>query len=191
MDFRPSSSEVLTTVNSRLTTLVVNIERLESARREAVLDEDIVCLCTAIGTKCSPTSSNIQPFIHQQFIQTAGMRVHPLKSLYSSGIPSSTSLDLNPVAVEEEERELCIICHTQPVTRALLPCRHACVCGVCFKRTGLCPVCRSRIASFLVTHDESSLPAPDQDEAEMAEATSNRLNNMSLGQLVRAIWNAH
>jgi hypothetical protein len=40
----------------------------------------------------------------------------------------------------------CVVCQESPVTRAMLPCRHACVCARCFTRLrDRCPMCRAHV----------------------------------------------
>lgn len=31
-----------------------------------------------------------------------------------------------------QTEQLCVVCHYFPLSRALLPCRHTCICAVCF-----------------------------------------------------------
>lgn len=71
-----------------------------------------------------------------QHVKLAGGQSWPLRSLF---VPSG------PV---------CVVCQTEPAGLALLPCRHACLCGACFARVHSCPVCRARIvACFRVDPD--------------------------------------
>lgn len=32
----------------------------------------------------------------------------------------------------QQQDQLCVVCHYFPLSRALLPCRHTCICAVCF-----------------------------------------------------------
>ncbi len=51
----------------------------------------------------------------------------------------------------------CVVCQESPVTRAMLPCRHACVCAGCFVRLrDRCPMCRSQVKSFILIGDEDN-----------------------------------
>ena len=63
----------------------------------------------------------------------------------------------------------CVICQTAPVSRVLLPCRHACVCNSCFIQLDRCPMCRSIIRSHfsLVSEDEEA----EEDSLEESENT--------------------
>eukprot|EP00112_Aurelia_sp_Birch-Aquarium-sp1_P013747 Seg2932.3 transcript_id=Seg2932.3/GoldUCD/mRNA.D3Y31 product="Cell growth regulator with RING finger domain protein 1" protein_id=Seg2932.3/GoldUCD/D3Y31 len=168
--------------------LAVVVELDKETRREAILDEDIVSLLTVIDTKSRDVTERCRWSIDYQCIQTANGRIIPLKNLYSSGVPD---LEANTeAATANQTQDLCIICHSFPVTRALLPCRHTCICGVCFRRTKLCPICRDSITSYIVTSDESNLPMPIPDEEEIREQTREGLNNMGFIELVKAIWNA-
>ena len=51
--------------------------------------------------------------------------------------------------------EDCIICWGAPATRALIPCKHLCLCDKCDVQLHLCPLCRSPIVAVVST---------DQDE---------------------------
>uniref|UniRef100_A0A1B0DEH9 Uncharacterized protein n=1 Tax=Phlebotomus papatasi TaxID=29031 RepID=A0A1B0DEH9_PHLPP len=83
--------------------------------------------------------------------------------------------------------QLCVVCHYFPLSRALLPCRHTCICAVCFCEyiqnknctkpmqevmvhfNGLlfaftaklerCPMCRAPITSYFCIRSEEYLPA--------------------------------
>jgi hypothetical protein len=33
---------------------------------------------------------------------------------------------------QQQAEQLCVVCHYFPLSRALLPCRHTCICAVCF-----------------------------------------------------------
>ncbi|KAH9507248.1 hypothetical protein Btru_056714 [Bulinus truncatus] len=44
----------------------------------------------------------------------------------------------------------CVVCQTKPVSCALLPCRHACVCISCFKLLDRCPMCRGALDSYFL-----------------------------------------
>jgi hypothetical protein len=32
----------------------------------------------------------------------------------------------------QQSEQLCVVCHFFPLSRALLPCRHTCICAICF-----------------------------------------------------------
>ncbi|XP_038071437.1 cell growth regulator with RING finger domain protein 1-like [Patiria miniata] len=42
----------------------------------------------------------------------------------------------------------CVVCQNGPVSIALLPCRHTCVCSSCFPLLNKCPMCRRHFDSF-------------------------------------------
>jgi len=81
----------------------------------------------------------------------------------------------------------CVICQESYITRALLPCKHACVCSVCFQRIELCPLCRSTIQNFIPFNQNSPQNAPDESLSQPAEPStqednsSNDNNNTSRG----------
>lgn len=59
----------------------------------------------------------------------------------------------------------CIVCHTDVINRALLPCRHACVCDGCFLRLDKCPMCRSVIESYFQLTPKDGVPWSEDDVA--------------------------
>ena len=66
------------------------------------------------------------------------------------------------VGDEGGENNLCVVCQENPVTRAMLPCRHACTCRKCFVRLmDRCPMCRARVTSYiLIGEEEPETPPP-------------------------------
>eukprot|EP00475_Leptophrys_vorax_P032730 TRINITY_DN5089_c0_g1_i1.p1 TRINITY_DN5089_c0_g1~~TRINITY_DN5089_c0_g1_i1.p1 ORF type:complete len:528 (-),score=144.65 TRINITY_DN5089_c0_g1_i1:34-1617(-) len=48
-----------------------------------------------------------------------------------------------------EIQDDCSICLTEVKNVILLPCRHCCVCHLCFEKIDKCPVCRSQFTSFI------------------------------------------
>ena len=42
----------------------------------------------------------------------------------------------------------CTVCQNAPISRVILPCRHACICNSCFPLVNRCPMCRGVIYSF-------------------------------------------
>jgi len=176
--------------SAELCTLIVSIELPKLACSEAVMNEDIVCLLTVFSGKTMRTDNNRNWTVDYQVIQTADGRLFTLKNLYASGVPNLDTGARAASFTSDSHPDLCIICHSNHVTRALLPCRHQCICGACFKRTKLCPVCRSNVTSFLVTGDESHISMPLPDEEELAEQTREGLSGMGIVELIKAIWNA-
>lgn len=83
-----------------------------------------------------------------------------------------------------QKEQLCVVCHYFPLSRALLPCRHTCICAVCFckwsechkeitqinysslllaAKLERCPMCRSPITSYFCIRSEEYLPADFSD----------------------------
>uniref|UniRef100_T1HKF0 RING-type domain-containing protein n=2 Tax=Rhodnius TaxID=13248 RepID=T1HKF0_RHOPR len=61
----------------------------------------------------------------------------------------------NDGEVREEEELLCVVCQFFPLSRVLLPCRHACICALCFSRINTCPMCRAQISSYFCVRNEN------------------------------------
>ena len=59
----------------------------------------------------------------------------------------------DPPSAEEQEdlgQNLCIVCQMMPISRALIPCGHACLCVMCFDKMNTCPMCRQVITSSFI-----------------------------------------
>ncbi|KAG5314001.1 PREDICTED: cell growth regulator with RING finger domain protein 1-like [Acromyrmex echinatior] len=54
--------------------------------------------------------------------------------------------------------QLCVVCQYFPLSRALLPCRHTCICASCFGKLDRCPMCRSPIKSYFCIRSEEYMP---------------------------------
>ena len=54
--------------------------------------------------------------------------------------------------------QLCVVCQYFPLSRALLPCRHTCICASCFSKLDRCPMCRSPIRSYFCIRGEEYMP---------------------------------
>lgn len=121
-----------------------------------------------------------------QYLKQASGQLSCLKQLYlATGDPSSSddggsaqisgSLSLaEPVACADSTgpllctdsvlqdcpgiEQLCVVCHYFPLSRALLPCRHTCICAVCFGKLDRCPMCRAAITSYFCIRSEEYVP---------------------------------
>jgi hypothetical protein len=45
----------------------------------------------------------------------------------------------------QQSEQLCVVCHFFPLSRALLPCRHTCICAICF--------CKFLVKNFQILHN--------------------------------------
>lgn len=66
-------------------------------------------------------------------------------------------------AFDSENTRLCVICQTSSISHTILPCRHACVCGLCFERIDKCPLCRSSINSFFKIRDGEDIDLEEEN----------------------------
>jgi len=89
-----------------------------------------------------------------------------MQNLYVSRDSDSTSSTLDYGDMQSiSDLGLCVVCQVSPVERALLPCRHACICNGCFAVLLNCPLCRTFItSSFDVT--SSSVQGRPNDQAD-------------------------
>lgn len=124
------------------------------------LGDEVVCLLSVFHVRDSvcPASTNI-------ISQLAKLRrggVLCLQTLYTPGI---TAPD------EDQPISCCVICQDLPISRALLPCRHACVCGDCYDLIDKCPLCRGSITSYFELDDPQReakvMPNPPPQAAQM------------------------
>ncbi|CAH0728611.1 unnamed protein product, partial [Brenthis ino] len=88
-----------------------------------------------------------------QYLKQANGHLSCLKQLYVSG--ESTETCESETEMGEYAREaLCCVCAAAPLSRALLPCRHACLCARCLPKLDKCPICRSAITSYFCIRNE-------------------------------------
>lgn len=115
-----------------------------------------------------------------QYLKQANGQLSCLKQLYLAAGESATedittstqssSLSLaEPVACAgsagpllcsdgPQPEQVCIVCHYFPLSRALLPCRHTCICAICFAKLNRCPMCRAPITSYFCIRAEDYIP---------------------------------
>ncbi|XP_014260678.1 cell growth regulator with RING finger domain protein 1-like isoform X2 [Cimex lectularius] len=104
-----------------------------------------------------------------QYLKQANGQLSCLKQLYlATGNPLSyeTGLDLVGDGIEQ----LCVVCQYFPLSRALLPCRHTCICASCFGKLDTCPMCRTPIKSYFCIRSEEYLPECDKSGAPPSKA---------------------
>lgn len=97
-----------------------------------------------------------------QFLKQANGQLSSLKQLYlATGNPSPSNYEdsTETARLESPPDQLCVVCQTSPLSRALLPCRHTCICATCFSKLAQCPMCRSQIKSYFCVRTEDYLTA--------------------------------
>uniref|UniRef100_A0A336N1J5 CSON004643 protein n=2 Tax=Culicoides sonorensis TaxID=179676 RepID=A0A336N1J5_CULSO len=72
---------------------------------------------------------------------------------------------------EQQQDQLCVVCQYFPLSRALLPCRHTCICAVCFSKLDRCPMCRAPITSYFCIRSEDYVP-PNMLEQQLSKDKS-------------------
>jgi len=128
----------------------------------AVQPDDTVALINVVHIKDSvctlPTS------ILAQYMKQANGQLSCLKQLYLAAGDSFSPEDPGPFDKEDLSlwaiagEQLCVVCQYFPLSRALLPCRHTCVCAVCFEKLDRCPMCRSPFDAFFTVRAEDYFP---------------------------------
>ncbi|KAK2191921.1 hypothetical protein NP493_42g03011 [Ridgeia piscesae] len=86
-----------------------------------------------------------------QYVRTPFSQPLLLKTLFVANTDdhaASGDGDRQAAPRDDKESTLCVVCQNAEVDRVLLPCRHCCVCAVCFPRLSRCPMCRSQINTY-------------------------------------------
>lgn len=116
-----------------------------------------------------------------------------LKTIFESGVDqyiedNTQQPDNIDATVPLNNQQNCVVCHVYPVTRTNMPCKHACVCKLCFNKLhNVCPICRQSIHSFLVLIDESFLPRTEEEEQ---DDISSDIRRLGWWEFIKAVWNA-
>lgn len=102
----------------------------------------------------SVTSSDVGAVLNVVHVRDEVFQIPTqILSCHLKHVSDGRSTQLQTLFVDGEsssgEPPQCCICQTHPVTIAILPCRHACVCRACFgKLKNRCPMCRTQVTSF-------------------------------------------
>ncbi|RZB39231.1 cell growth regulator with RING finger domain protein 1-like, partial [Asbolus verrucosus] len=161
--------------------LVIFLFRSDS--EDNIHPDETVALINVVHIKDSvctlPTS------ILAQYLKQANGQLSCLKQLYlATGNPGGYEEGQIPLAVAEpveggpgplgrtlvcptsddsalwntSGEQLCVVCQYFPLSRALLPCRHTCICASCFVKLDRCPMCRGPIKSYFCIRGEEYMP---------------------------------
>ena len=84
---------------------------------------------------------------------------------------------------QESGQNLCIVCQLLPISRAIIPCGHACLCVLCFEKMNACPMCRNAITSSFILREEPNVNHDDQQFSDV-------LKRMNPVEIIRGIYNA-
>lgn len=130
-----------------------------------------------------------------QYLKQANGQLSCLKQLYlATGNPSGYEDGQIPLAVAEPVEggpgplghtlvcptsedsalwnssgdQLCVVCQYFPLSRALLPCRHTCICASCFDKLDRCPMCRGSIKSYFCIRGEEYMPMQSKSKTDAA-----------------------
>ncbi|BES92997.1 Cell growth regulator with RING finger domain [Nesidiocoris tenuis] len=95
---------------------------------------DILAMVTIAHIR--DTSCPLQTSIIAQYLKQVNGNLLCLKQLF--------------VASDATANSLCVVCQANPLTRAILPCRHTCTCDSCFEKLENCPLCRGKIESYFL-----------------------------------------
>jgi len=155
--------------------------------RDKLVDNNAISgIATVI--KSTVNGDNMQNEVVEQYIQTADQRVFPLKNVFDAGLDNTQDAPVPsaPTMMQSDDK-LCIICHNYPVTRVILPCRHKCLCKLCFQKVNECPICRLNIEAYFPIKSEKDFPLSQQEERNQVRE---EMNNMGVWNFIKSIWNA-
>ncbi|CRL00349.1 CLUMA_CG013621, isoform A [Clunio marinus] len=79
----------------------------------------------------------------------------------------------------QQSEQLCVVCHYFPLSRALLPCRHTCICAICFSKLERCPMCRAPINSYFCIRSEEYVPVNAETRAPKSKAAINWIDALN------------
>ncbi|XP_068229025.1 cell growth regulator with RING finger domain protein 1-like [Palaemon carinicauda] len=162
--------------------LVVCMVREDSPPLEEVDPSNVGALITIIHIK--DTDCQVPTCILHQYLKQYSGQLTRLQALYTQSNQSSSNeettqdvnddtkgnSDVDKVDSEDSDdndipiEEACVVCQTNRITRALLPCRHVCVCRSCCSRLETCPMCRTRFEAYFLVSPEDEEP-DDQEES--------------------------
>lgn len=137
--------------------LLLNDREIE----EQLQNNDIVMMASIIHLKDSlvPLTTSV---IGQYIKRKSGIVLN-LQDLYICSEQSN-----------EDPMPNCIICLENMITRAILPCRHACVCSNCFEQINTCPLCRSPIQNFIIINQPIQTETSDDDDQDDNQQSENK-----------------
>lgn len=140
-----------------LVLLIVDSEACAMSAAELDSCQHIVMLVALIHLKDEHCTA--ESHIFSQLVRTPHHKPHDMKNLYVSRDSEVASTgDGGEGAQSAADLGLCVVCQSSAVERALLPCRHACVCNGCFAVLLHCPLCRTFItSSFDVTSSSTTV----------------------------------
>lgn len=154
--------------------LVVCVVRQDTSQEAD--DSRVGALITVIHIKDG--NCQVPTCILRQYLKQYSGQLTKLKALYIQGSTSSSASTRESTEPEgghtehddEDEEvpleEACVVCQVKRTTRALLPCRHVCLCDDCCTRLDNCPMCRTRILAYFLVAAEvpASQREPQQQE---------------------------
>jgi len=106
---------------------------------------------------------------------------HALATFVKNGLGQCTRM----VPMFSQSDSECVVCQENKVTRCILPCRHACVCGVCFDQLkNRCPLCRTFITSYFLV--DSDPPQPADSVPPGGSSTNQSQSSNLVRRIVRA-----
>jgi len=67
--------------------------------------------------------------------------------LHTPFVEQEKTVEVKTNELKQEGGPKCAVCMENPTTILLFPCKHVCLCNVCFKKLpkGICPICNARI----------------------------------------------
>ncbi|XP_072929702.1 cell growth regulator with RING finger domain protein 1-like [Epargyreus clarus] len=113
--------------------------------------DDTVALISVVHIK--DDQCQLPSGVIAQYLKQANGHLSCLKQLYISAEVAEAGAGAGACG-----EALCCVCAAAPLSRALLPCRHACLCARCLPKLDKCPICRSAIKSyFCIRNDDEPL----------------------------------
>lgn len=153
--------------------LVVCVTRCDSSQETD--DSRVGALITIIHIK--DRECQVPTCILHQYLKQYSGQLTKLEALYTQSTTTSTRESTMPEDNTEEDEEedipleeACVVCQSKRTTRALLPCRHVCVCDSCCSRLDNCPMCRTRILAYFLVAPENPTNSGEEQPGGEEEA---------------------
>ncbi|KPM06264.1 cytochrome b-c1 complex subunit Rieske, mitochondrial-like protein, partial [Sarcoptes scabiei] len=134
--------------------LLLNDREIE----DEIQSNDIVMLASILHLKDAIVP--LETSILEQYIKRKSGLVLNLQDLYVCSDQTSDEM-----TNKQSMMPYCVICFDEHITRALLPCRHACVCACCLEKIHTCPLCRSPISNFILINQPVTMVALQQQQS--------------------------
>ncbi|RWS28742.1 cell growth regulator with RING finger domain protein 1-like protein [Leptotrombidium deliense] len=151
-----------------ITALICNEDDVEEELKDESVVRYIMLMFTVVHVKDSVCRMDTS--IISQLLKQRNGEILNLQTLFTPENADDVTSD--------KSSPLCVVCQDAVISRALLPCRHTCVCGKCYEKIDKCPLCRSYIHSFfrIANEENQNESSPETNSSPTSESTPRSSN---------------